>query len=545
MLRQKPRINSVVVAIVAVCLLSFPAPAQQSGPRASVSDDDLMRLNQQIKELKNATFRAFLRMRLVSWEPAEPAPSRRQAAMEVATQGVTDLCEHQDEVWPPTASWLHRILVNQIKILQSPADTAPAICALKTDTKDNPEKNFASAIKMLSNPETSAAGLNQAKSVILSGQVTAEAMLGELLRLNAARSPHLPELLNAVLALEQKQPRTLRLQILPFFTSMFLDKSVAPEIATRFLFVAVRSSRLSPEELANPVMRSSATTVLNGIVIAAQSLAPQLYPEITSLLRSMNPISAKTVDARIAAEERIQKASDQLEQLVWEANSVSDEHLKTYFLSRAARLAKEQGQFVKAVDLATMTPNNSTWLTGFLSDIVSDAVNKKSPRDATYAISKLTTPLQRARSFRLLGEYYGENQDKIKSKEAFAQSVKELKAVDNNNEKANAFLILAASVLKYEPADAYEAFRESVRTINNLPVAATANDTVKLLPVAEQLIRSFRLLATHENETATSLAAEIKFSELRLAALTGAYSARQTTGLRPPSRSHLEAANRR
>ena len=50
---------------------------------------------------------------------------------------------------------------------------------------------------------------------------------------------------------------------------------------------------------------------------------------------------------------------------------------------------------------------------------------------------------------------------------------------------------------------------------------------VKLLPIAEDLIRSFRLLASREDETATRLAAEIKLSELRVSALTGMYSGRK------------------
>jgi hypothetical protein len=86
--------------------------------------------------------------------------------------------------------------------------------------------------------------------------------------------------------------------------------------------------------------------------------------------------------------------------------------------------------------------------------------------------------------------------------------------------------LLAESLLKYEPPDAYEVFRDAVKAINNLPSPATDNDTVKLLPVAEQLIRSFRLLATRETQTATTLAAEIKLSELRVSALSGAYSSR-------------------
>jgi hypothetical protein len=97
---HKSRIKSSIAGfiIAGVCLLSFPAAAQQTGPQSkqgTVSDDDFIRLHQQIKELKNPTFRAFLRIRLLSWESPEPGPMRRQAAIEVATQGVTDLCEHQ------------------------------------------------------------------------------------------------------------------------------------------------------------------------------------------------------------------------------------------------------------------------------------------------------------------------------------------------------------------------------------------------------------------------------------------------------------------
>jgi hypothetical protein len=255
--------------------------------------------------------------------------------------------------------------------------------------------------------------------------------------------------------------------------------------------------------------------LLNGLVIPAQRLAPQLYSEITSRLRLLNPNSPNVTETRLAAEERIQKASDQLEQLIAEGNSVFDEGLKTSFFSRAARLAKERGQFINAVDLAMKVTNgkDATWINEFLADIVSLAVKKKSPDDATYAISKMTRPLDKARAFRLLGEYYGANQDKVKSKEAFTESVKQLKAVTNGNEKAKTYLSLAETVLKYEPADAYEVFREAVKAINNLPSAEKDQEKmyyVTLMPVAEDLIRSFRLLASRENQTATSLAAEIK-----------------------------------
>jgi hypothetical protein len=108
---------------------------------------------------------------------------------------------------------------------------------------------------------------------------------------------------------------------------------------------------------------------LNSIVAPAQRLAPQLYPEIMGRLRSISSISAGITGDRLVAEERIQKAGDQLEQLITEANSATYEQLRTHFLARAAKLAKEQGQLSKAVDLEMQMPNaaNSAWLNEFLS----------------------------------------------------------------------------------------------------------------------------------------------------------------------------------
>ena len=540
MQNHKHRIVSVIAGfiIVGVCLLGLPTAAQQVGPQnkqASLSDDDFIKLNQQIKELNNPTFRAFLRTRLLSWESGESGPTRRQTAMNVATQGVTDLCEHQHEIWSPTASWLHRTFVKQIKTLQSSEDTAVEICVFKTEAKNSPEGNLSSAIKLLSNSDTSAAGLDQAKSAILSGQVPAEAILGQLLSPGIKQSPHLPELLSAVLSMEEKQPGSLPLRWMLHFTSLFLEKSIPHEMIVRYVSVVVRASRVSPEELANPAVHGQVTELLNGIIIAAQQFAPALYPEIASRLSSLNKGNPNRTETRLAAEERIQKASDQLEQLISEADSAPDEQLKKGYLFRAARLAKDRGQFTKAVDLAMKVAsggevdkdNNPTWVNTFLSEIVSLALKKQSPRDATYAISKITRPLAKAHAFRLLGEYYGANQDKIKSKEAFSQAAKQLTSVANSNDKVKVSLSLAESLLKYEPADAYEVFRESVKTINNLPSPEKDQEKmyyVRLMPVAEDLIRSFRLLATRENQTATSLAGDIKLSELRVAALSGAYS---------------------
>ncbi len=422
-----------------------------------------------------------------------------------------------------------KVLQSKLRVLQSPGETALQICALKTETKNNSAKDFSSGIRLLSNPETRAAGLNLAKSAILSGQVYPDALLGQLSSLHAGNSPHLPNLLIDVLSLEEKQPGTLTLRLMPFFSPLFLERSLPPEITTRYLALAVRASRVSAEELTDIIVRSSVRELLNGIIGSAKRLTPALYPEIATRLGSLSRNGLNTIETRLAAEERIQKASDRLEQLISEATSASDDRLKRQFFFNAATLAKEQGQMSRSVDLATKVESPSL-IDDFLVEIVSVALKKKSPQDASYAISKMTDPLRKFTGFRLLGEYHGANREQIKSKEAFIQSDKQLELVANSNEKAKAFLLLAKSVLQYEPVDADEIFRKAVKAINNLPSPEKDQETmyyVHLLPIAEELIRSFRLLANRESGTAISLASEIKLSELRVSALSGAYSSHE------------------
>lgn len=533
----------VTLAVAAVCTISPRTSAQQSGSQSQqvfVSDNDFISLNQQINELKSPTFRAFLRMRLLGWYVPVPNATRRQAAIQVATQGLKDLCEHQEEVWSPTASWLHGSLIKQLKKLGDQEEPSIEICALKTEA-GNPANDLGAGIKMLNTPGTSAAGLTMAKSAIANGQTPPEALLGHLLLLSATNSPHFPELLVAVVAAEERRPGTLSLKLMPFFLSVFLDRSVAPEVLTRFIAVALRATRLSAEELANPEARSSVHQLLNGLMGPSQRLAPELYPEIASRLSSMNKATPNSAEARLAADERINKATDKLEQTISEANSAPTPQLKDYYFSRAAHLAKDQGQLSKAVDLIleitserepAKEKSEPLWLRDFLSEIVSIALRKKSPQDATYAISKMTEPLDNAKAFRLLGEYYVSDKDMVKSKQAFAQSEKQLKAAANNNEKVKFSLLLSVSVLKNEPAEAYKVFSETVKTINNLPSPEKGQEKmyfVSLMPLAEELFRSFRLLAISEPQTATNLSAEIKLSELRLAALSGALSGPQTS----------------
>ena len=86
---------------------------------------------------------------------------------------------------------------------------------------------------------------------------------------------------------------------------------------------------------------------------------------------------------------------------------------------------------------------------------------------------------------------------------------------------------LAQITLATNPSAAYDVFRLAVDTINQLAPPEEAKKMryySALMPVAEELIKSFRLMAVHENAAALALAQDIKLPELRVSALSGVYS---------------------
>lgn len=499
-----------------------------------ISDANFAIIAQQIRDLKSPTFRAFLRVRLVSWvTPGDPA-DKRQAAIEVTTEGLSDLCANQDDIWRPTARLLYESL-NRAVIKLDPAG-AEVIIARFTLKKDEsvaePTRDFASAMNALNDAGKAGEAGEKAKVAILTGKVPAENLLGHFLRLQTANPSSLPDMLSAALSVEERQPGFIPAQLFPFFTPIFLAKSNPKELQTRFLLAAIRSTRLPPEDFANPATRSQVVQTLRGISEPTKSLAPAHYPEVATRLNSLGDMSNTTEVQRQAAEERIRSSSDQLAQIESEAEKTTDKGYRNELLGRAARLALTQGNLRKAVDLALAsqaeeTSESSTSIDRFLGDVTRAALKQKQPEAAVYAISKMAKPLNKANGLLSLGKYYVDIKETEKSRAAMNDSVKLLKQADNDNDKLKAAIALAQGFLPYDRQASYEAFRQAIETINKLPAPEKEKQKmfyVSLMPIAEELIKSFRLLAAQDGAEALAMAQEIKLSELRVSALSGAYS---------------------
>jgi hypothetical protein len=126
-----------------------------------------------------------------------------------------------------------------------------------------------------------------------------------------------------------------------------------------------------------------------------------------------------------------------------------------------------------------------------------------------------------------LAKYYGDNNDPEKSRSALNDAGKILKQADSDNAKLKLTIGLAQITLATNPSAAYDVFRLAVDTINQLaPPEEEKKKTYygALMPVAEDLIKSFRLMAGQDDAAALALAQDIKLSELRVSALSGVYS---------------------
>jgi hypothetical protein len=326
-----------------------------------------------------------------------------------------------------------------------------------------------------------------------------------------------------------------------FFSPLFLKQSNPTEVRTRFLSVAVRATRLSPEDSSNPLLRGPMLELLSGILQPTSLLAPALYPEVAGRLSSLSPAATHNNLERQAVEERINKSSDPLEQTISEADRTTDKSFKRQLLDRAARIASTQGKLRQAVDLAVKASEDSedtkySPLDQFLGKVVQAAIKQKEPDSGAYAVSKMRKALNKAKGLCVLGEYYAELKDTVKTKQAFTESANQLKRADNDNEKVKLCLAVAESMLKHDPLGGYDVFRQAVDAINKLPSPEKEQEKryyLSLLPIAEDLITSFRLFAGKDGQSALALARDIKLSELRVSALSGAYS---TARIGPPQK---------
>lgn len=529
-----------LVVLIVLCSLMVLVGQAQTRPSdqqvVSISDDDFANIAQQIKSLKDPTFRAFLRSQILTWLTKDTDALRLQSALLVASDGLADIQSHKDQIWPPTASWLRESLIASIK-RWSPAEADALarkyLLQINEPDKSDPVKDFTSALAKLNDPKTSDQGLELATKAILNKTIPPEILFGELLRLDKSNSPQLPQLLAAVLSLEENRTGAIPLSFLNFFRYLYLKEATPAELQVRFLNAVVIATRLSPVAFQDPAVRGPAAELLNGSLPQIQKLTPSHYPEVAGRLQELNSGALTNFKSRQAAENRINLSDHPLEQMITEADETQDKPFKRELLERAARLAQKDGKFRQAVDLMvskdssedvknecdTHSPTDE-----FLNEIVTSSLKNTDSETAEYAASKMYCPVDQTNALRDIAVRYYEKRNRVRGQRTLAAAAKSLSNVEDGTMKAHAALELADAFLRYEPAGAQDAFHDAIESINKLP--RPKNDEEKefylsLLPLADDVIKAFRTLAVQDRGAAFALSAKIRLEELRACATAG------------------------
>ena len=519
-----------VLALFLVQSAIAQTTATASDQNATISDANFVVVAQDIRELKDPHFRALLRARLLDLTKSSDSAERRQAAITLGSEALSDLRDNQSSINTGTVLWLDNCLTAALrKFGGADAEAMIARFGLKKDDTPSPAKDLAAAVTSMSDPAKSATARDAARAAILTGQISADGLLGYLLRVRQLNSPNLPDLLSAVLTVEERQPGFIPMRMFTFYSAVFLWET-PPEIQVRYLQDVVSRTRTPLAGGPRDIATREVVNTLRAIMPATKRVAPSLYPEVVARLTSLDSAALAHEPEREAAEDRIKASSDELEALQLEAERASSVSSRRPFLARAASVALKQGKLRKAVDLEVTAfgdrPEDVS-LDRFLTDVTSAALKQQQPDAAEYAISKITRPLSKAQTLLQLSKHYATIKDKEKSRVALTLGLKQLDQAKDDHDKLKVAILFAQSSIQLDSSIGYEAMRLAVDTINKLPAPGNTKQNssyLSFLPTAGELINAYRLFGAQDEATALTLARDMKFPELRVAALLGAYS---------------------
>ncbi|HEX8161416.1 MAG TPA: hypothetical protein VF538_06060 [Pyrinomonadaceae bacterium] len=539
----------IFTACITLCLFCFtprgvgaqgpraPSARAAAGEAARISLEDGLSLAGRVKAVESPALRAYLYDSVASWlwRGAGRDEGLRQAAADTAAAGLADIHRHEGELPPVVASnYYARLLavVRQYKPEEAERlrQALPVRQQREATDQDRAAGDFYSAKAKLSDPRTAAQGLAQAVDLLASGRVRIESVFGALLQLDAANSPALPQLLSAALSFEERRRGAIPLAQMHFLSSMFLKDGMPPELQIRFLNdAATRAAQLTPAELADPVTRSQAVTLLRRILPFLQKQSPALYAEAAAKLAAVAP----GLPPEDPVYSRIRNSPDQLAQTIDEANSAGDERLKGDLLASAARLAKAQGKLRQAVELITTKEEDRRGLSegysprdDFLSGVLSDALGLKDVDVARSAAAGMTLDVNRADALRRIARHFAEAKDPVSAADTLNEAAKTLKDAPDDKEKASAYLRLASEFSGLDDARARDMIREAATCANRIPRPSDdphGEFAWRLFPLADDVTRTFQQLARRDRDGTLNLADSFRAKEFSLAATIGVY----------------------
>lgn len=514
---------------------TIPAKDATSSGNAETFTAEALSLLDKIKAGGSPTLRAWLYSRTATWLAESRELTLQQEALRVALAGLADIKEHEQEIPATPANDSQNQLLRVVNKL-SP-ETAQQV-AQKYSLQANGvgverRPSLAIALQGLDNPQTSEKALTRAGALIRSGNIAAQDMLGEMLRLQQQRPDALPSLLSAVLDLAEQNPNAIPFRSWMFFSSIYMAQSTPAELKLRFWKVVVRTAQAMLNDLrSDQIEQSSAARLFQQLLPEMQKQAPETYAEAASVLSSIAPASNAANEYNAAAQ-RIKESMDPMLQAKTEARAAREKLQKRSLLELGSFLARRKGDFMGAAELiveakkvAEAAPENYREAEAYLADIAQAAIEKKDVKVARFVIDHLDLPLRRVEVLRLLALYFLKIKDWQMTRETMDEAAKVLKDAAPSKDRAIAYFQLVADWRKVDQSRARELTGDAIKATNNITLPGQDKQgafSFSLWPLAEAVRQSFNDLASGDRGSALSMSEDFKLKELVAAARLGIY----------------------
>jgi hypothetical protein len=462
-----------------VCILLTPCAAQKAnGTKAVPKNHDAypliaegQALLARVRALPHPATRAFLYPQVAAllWEKVGADADLRWVALDATTAGLEDIHKNQQQIPRASIAFFYTDLIRTVRRYDAEEakrleQSFPLDAVSNANEQERAGASFYSALaKYEKGTAQSPQSLDEALGVIGSGKVPGPVLLGEVFRLDQAKSPALPGVLSATVSLMERQAGSLSFMTMFFVAHVYLKDSTPPDLRKRFLAAALASVMARPDELRNdPQEFSWATQLLQYSLPFMQTLTPSLHPQAAALLASLAPNLLQTDTAW----DRVKASADPFEQTLIEADRASDARLKRQLLESAARLAQQRGDLRRAVDLMVAEeeergghPEGYSYHEEFLDKIVQESLGAKDVETANYAVSKMSLPLYRVEALRKIAKRHTESGDIQLAATTLEEALKALRDAPDGERKAAACLRLSTDFLKVDKPRTFELIR--------------------------------------------------------------------------------------
>ena len=514
---------------------NLPAKDSTRSENAEIWTAEALSLLDRIKAGDSPTLRAWLYSQTATWLAESREPTLQQEALRVAMTGLADLKEHEKEIPATPANVCRNQLLGVINKL-SPETVQEVVQKYSLPTNNSGVErrpSLALVLRELDNPETSEPALSRAGALIRSGDIAAQDILGEMLRLQQQQPAVLPTLLSAVLDLAEQNPSSIPFRSWTFFSSVYMARTTPAALRLRFWETMVRTAQARLDDLRNDqIEMSSVVRLFNLLMPEIQKQAPKTYAEAVSLLASIAPAST-IANEYSAAVQRIKDSIDPALQAKTEAGAAKEKLQKRTLLELGSRLTRRNGDLIAAAELLVeakkvmdASPDYYPEAETYLADIAEAAIEKREVKVARFVIAHLDSPLKRFEVQRLLARYFMKIKDPQMTRETMEEATKTLRDAAPTKDRAIAYFQLIGDWLKIDESRARELTNEAIKAANNIPrpdEGSQGRFSFFLWPLAAAVRQYFYDLALGDRGSALAMSEDFKLKELGASARLGVY----------------------